>query len=160
MDTNTLMIDMFSMIVASPSINLFLQTNVAPKCVAFETEDVLVTTVNWISFVQIIFFALGLFAPRGSTYSSRRRLEMMPTLCYWSIMTSMVILPVINIVISIFHVKHYSIEANLMMLNLLIQVATIGWFRSDFLNAFNETYDADVKNCKTILAIKARANAG
>lgn len=100
LDVHSILIDMFSMIVASPSINMFLSSGVAPHCIALESVGDL-TTVNWISLVQIGFFVIGLFLGRGSIYSRPFTLKIMPSIGFWAMIISMIGLPLVNIVISI-----------------------------------------------------------
>ena len=99
------MIQLFSQIVSVPFINFVLTSNVSPSlnCQPREAHSFL-HPIAYLAFLQVVLFILGFFKTRVSLYRATWYNNIMPELCHYSIFVALLVLPVVNIALSIAYV--------------------------------------------------------
>ena len=131
----TLFILLFSQIVSVPFINLMFRMEDQPSCLTHEAESYL-HLIAYLAALQVLLFYLGFLSTRGSLFRRTWYNNIMPELAHYSIFVAMLLIPAINIALSIAYVAHGGLN-NLFWLNLLSQVSTIVWFLIEFYTVVN-----------------------
>ena len=131
LDVESLTIDLFNMIAAPFIISIMIGTH----CYVNLSGDLYTMSSyqnasNWLSFVQMILFCIGMFTPRCSVFRSISWNENMPRLCMFALQISMFAIPPTIIVLSIITLVIDGMQVS-QMLFLWLQVGTLLWYGLD-----------------------------
>ncbi len=146
LDVESLMIDLFNMISAPFIISIMIST----QCYVNLSGDLYTMSgyqnaSNWLSFVQMIMFCIGIFTPRCSVFRSIPWNENMPGLCMLSLQISMFGIPPTIIVLSIITLVIEGMQVS-QMLFLLLQVGTLAWYGLDLYPALVYHHELCLEN--------------